>query len=85
MACATVWCLQESTDEESEEFKEVLVRLSGKRLRRGCSPTAEILLSGVFVLLRMLDFLVSIDFDLSKIAKLNAAFSKLLQKSKKIV
>jgi len=85
MACATVWCLQESTDEESEEFKSVLVRLSGKRLKRGRSPTAEILLSGLFVLLRMFDFLVSIDFDLSKIAKLNATFSKLLQKTKKIV
>jgi hypothetical protein len=79
------WCLQESTDEESEEFKEVLVRLSGKRLKRGRSPTAEILLSGLFVLLRMFDFLVSIDFNLPKIEKLNANFNKLLKKQKKDV
>jgi len=83
MACATVWCLQESTVKESEEFKEILVRLSGKRLKRGRPPTAEILLSGLFVFLRIFDFLVSIDFDLSKIAKLNAAFNKLLPKQKK--
>ena len=78
MACAVVWNLQRSDDEQSEEFKSVLVRLSGKRLKRGRSPTPGILLSGLFVLLRMVDFLTEMDFDLEKIAKLKTALDKYL-------
>jgi hypothetical protein len=85
MACATVWHLQESTDVESEELKEVLVRLSGKRLKRGRSPTAEILLSGLFVWLQMFDFLVSIDFDLTKAISTNSTLGKIIENRKKLV
>jgi len=70
MACAIVWSLQKSEDEQSEAFKSVLVRLSGKRLKRGRSPTPGILMAGLFVLLQMIDFLTEIDFDMSKIALL---------------
>jgi hypothetical protein len=85
MACATVWCLQESTDEESEELKSVLVRLSGRSLKRGRPPSAEILLSGLFVWLQMFDFLVSIDFDLTKVISTNSTIGKILQNRKKHV
>jgi hypothetical protein len=51
-------------------FKAVLVRLSGKRVARGRSPTPGVLLSGLFVLLQMVDFLIDIDFDLSKVPEL---------------
>jgi hypothetical protein len=85
MACAAVWCLQESTDEESEELKAVLVRLSGKRLKRGRPPTAEILLSGLFVWLQMFDFWVSIDFDLTKVISTNSTLGKIMEKRKKHV
>jgi hypothetical protein len=38
MACSVLWGLQVSEDDESEAFKSVLVRLSGKgRMRRLCS------------------------------------------------
>ena len=66
MACAVVWRLHVSQDSEPEEKKDVWGRLSGKRLKRGRSPTAEMVLSGLFVCLLMFDFLVSIDFDLTK-------------------
>ena len=79
LACALVWSLQKSDDEQSEAFKQVLVRLSGKRLKRGRSPTPGILLSGLFVLLRMLDFLTEIDFDLTKIAKIKNNLDKCLK------
>ena len=70
MACALVWCLQSNESEESVEFQQVLVRLSGKRLKRGHPPTPGILLSGLFVLLRIFDFLNHIHFDLSQITQL---------------
>ena len=79
MACAVVWCLQRDDSPESEEFKQVLVRLSGKRLKWGRSPTPGILLSGLFVLLRMVDFLTDIDFDMSKIAKLKTTLNERLK------
>jgi len=78
MACAVVWCLQQDESSESVEFQQVLVRLSGKRLKRGRSPTPGILLSGLFVLMRMLDFLTEMDFDLTKITKLKNALDKCL-------
>jgi len=78
MACAVVWSLQASEDDESETFKSVLVRLSGKRVGRGRSPTAGVLLSGLKVLLQIFDFLTHIDFDLSKIALLKETFEKLM-------
>jgi hypothetical protein len=57
MACAVAWSLQRDESPASEEFKRVLVRLSGKRLKRGRSPTPGILLSGLFVWFRVWDFL----------------------------
>jgi len=77
MACALVWSLQKNESPESEEFKRVLVRLSGKRLKRGHPPTPGILLSGLFVLLRIFDFLTYINFDLSQITQLKTTFAKL--------
>jgi hypothetical protein len=85
MACATVWSLRESTDAESEELKEVLGRLSGKRLKRGRPPSSEILLSGLFVWLQMFDFLVSIDFDLTKVISTNSTLKKIIENRKKNV
>ena len=85
MACAVVWSLQTSNDAESEAFKAVLVRLSGKRLKRGTPPTPGVLLKGLFVLLQLFDFLTHIDFDLDKIAKLKNTFEKLMPKTGKVV
>jgi len=85
MACAVVWSLQRSNDEQSEAFKSVLVRLSGKRLKRGRSPTPGILLSGLFVLIQMIDFLKDIDFDLEKIMLLETTLNKYQMKTKKDV
>ena len=85
MACSTAWRLQASQDSESEELKKVLVRLSGKRLKRGRPPSAEMLLSGLFVWLQMFDFLGSIDFDLTKVIRANSALEKIMEKRKKLV
>jgi len=78
MASAVVWSLQRDESPESAAFQEVLVRLSGKRLKRGRSPTPGILLSGLFVLLRIFDFLSHINFDLSQITQLKTNLEKLV-------
>ena len=85
MACAVVWSLQANGDAESEAFKLVLVRLSGKRLKRGSPPTAGVLLSGLFVWLQMIDFIAHIDADLTKIEQLKTKFNKLLPRMEKNV
>ena len=85
MACAVVWKLQRDESATSMEFQKVLVRLSGKRLKRGRSPTPGILLSGLFVLCQMLDFLTEMDFDIEKIKKLKIACEKCLPRGIKDV
>jgi hypothetical protein len=85
MAVALVWHLQRDESAESAEFQQVLVRLSGKRLKRGRPPTPGILLSGLFVLLRIFDFLSHLDFDMNKIHTLKNTFEKLLPGMIKLV
>jgi hypothetical protein len=85
MACSVVWSLQRAEDEPSVAFKSVLVRLSGKRVARGRSPTPGVLLSGLFVLLQMVDFLIDIDFDLSKVPELQNFLGKFLPTPRKDV
>jgi hypothetical protein len=65
-----VWSLQWSENGKPESFKQGLVRLSGRRWKRGRAPTARVLLSGLFVLFQRCDFLEYMDFDLEKIAQL---------------
>jgi len=85
MACSVVWSLQQSDDTASVAFQSVLVRLSGKRLKRGHPPTAGVLLSGLFVWLRMVDFLTDIDFDMDKITQMNDTLNTLLPRLRKNV
>jgi hypothetical protein len=69
MGAAMVWNLQRNEHVEAQEFKQMLVRLSGKAQKRGRPPAAETLLSGLFVLMRLFDFLDAMDYDLTKINK----------------
>jgi hypothetical protein len=69
MGAALIWNLQRNENVDAQEFKQVLVRLSGKAQKRGRPPTAGTLLSGLFVLLRLFDFLDVLDYDLTKIIK----------------
>jgi hypothetical protein len=72
MACVVVWNLQQQDAPESEETKRLLVRLSGRRMKRGISSTTPALLAGYFVLLSMCDLLEHSDYDLRKIKRLAA-------------
>jgi hypothetical protein len=53
--------------------------LSGKSQKQGKPPTAGTLLSGLFVLIRIIDFLDLVNDDQKKIKKLRATIKKLLQ------
>lgn len=70
MAAATIWSLQRTTGDDATEFKDLLVKLSGKTVKRTKPHTSGALLSGLFVLLRIFDFLDQVDFDPGKIAKI---------------
>jgi hypothetical protein len=78
MAAAMVWRLQRNTSPEAEELKKVLTQLSGKSHKRGRPPTAGILISGLFVLLQILDYLDAIGDDLNQITKLRSLLKKCL-------
>jgi hypothetical protein len=69
MAVATIWSLQSTPGEEATAFKDLLVKLSGKTVKRTRPHTCGALLSGLFVLLRIFDFLEQVDFDVEKIKK----------------
>jgi hypothetical protein len=79
MASSVVWSLQRNTSVEAEELKVVLVKLSGKSQKHGKPPTAGTLLSGLFVLIRIIDFLDLVNDDPKKIKKIRATIKKLLQ------
>ncbi len=72
MACVVVWNLQRQETPEAEATKQLLVRLSGRRMKRDVPFTAPVLLAGYFVMLSMCDLLEHTDYDLRKIKTLAA-------------
>jgi len=61
MACLTVWHLQQDASEPAKKLKAILVRLSGRQMKRGVTDTAPALLAGLEKLLAVLDLLESHD------------------------
>jgi hypothetical protein len=63
MACVVVWRLQADDSPPAEELKNVLVRLSGRQIKRGHPPTAPALLAGLHALLAVLALLDQYDLQ----------------------
>jgi hypothetical protein len=63
MACVVVWRLQADSSAAAEELKGILIRLSGRQMKRDCPHTAPALLAGLWVLLSMLELLEHQDLD----------------------
>jgi hypothetical protein len=63
MACVVVWEVARGEGKEAERLRTVLVRLSGRQLRRGKSYTEPALLAGLWVLLWMLELLEHYDLE----------------------
>jgi len=70
MACVVVWQLQMNSTPEAVELKNVLIRLSGRQMKRTCPHTAPALLAGLWTILAMLSLLQH--YKLSEIKKLAA-------------
>ena len=61
MACVLVWRLARSESPHAAKLRKVLVRLSGRQMRRGKEFTEPALLAGLWVLLSMLSLLENHD------------------------
>jgi hypothetical protein len=70
MACVVAWTLQHDNSPASAEFKRVLVKLSGRRMKYGAKSTAPALLAGYFVYLSMIDFLNHSPYSLDQLQSL---------------
>ena len=57
MACALVWQLERHPAPEAADLRRLLVRLSGRQMKRGQNHTAPALLAGLWVYLAMLEAL----------------------------
>jgi hypothetical protein len=70
MACAVVWSLQHDSAPAAKEFRQVLVRLSGRKMKYGVQHTAPALLAGYFVYLSMIDVLSHSQYNLAALQSL---------------
>ena len=70
MACVVVWQLQRATEPEAVAVRDLLVRLSGRQVRRG-HVTAPALLAGLWTFLAALELVEHYDLaDLKRMARL---------------
>jgi hypothetical protein len=70
MACVVVWQLQADKSPKAIEFKNVLVRLSGRQMKRAQPHTSPALLTGWWLLLSMRAMLKQ--YDLRTLKRLPA-------------
>ena len=68
MACVIVWQLAQDDSPEAAQFRDILIRLSGRQMKRGCAFTMPTLLAGLWGLLSMFSILE--DHNLTDIQKL---------------
>lgn len=70
MACVVIWNLERQDTPQAQEFKEVLIKLSGRRMKRGVAHTTPALLAGYFNFLAMTELLEHTNYDLRKLKSL---------------
>ena len=63
MACVTVWQLARSEHPQAEPVRKLLVRLSGRQMKRGRAYTMPALLAGLWSLLAMLEVMETHSID----------------------
>jgi hypothetical protein len=57
MACVLIWQIARDASPEANRLRRLLIRLSGRQMKRGIAFTEPALLEGLWVLLAMLDTL----------------------------
>jgi hypothetical protein len=73
MACVLAWNLERDDTPEGRQMAALLVRLSGRQMKRARPVTASALLAGLFVLLPMLALLAEYDNDPTELIRLAKA------------
>ena len=68
MACVVVWQLERCTEPAAVALRQLLVRLSGRQMKRERPTTAPALLAGLWIFLSMLQVLEH--YDLSELRRL---------------
>jgi Transposase DDE domain len=63
MACVVVWQLLADESKPSQELKDILIRLSGRQMKRDHPHTAPAVLAGLWVLLSMINLLEHVSLD----------------------
>jgi hypothetical protein len=77
MACVLIWQLARSSEPEAATLRGLLIRLSGRQMKKGQAFTMPALLAGMWVLLAMLEVLQGHDVtELQKLADFVLAGSK---------
>jgi hypothetical protein len=77
MACVVIWQLQADDTPQATELKKILIRLSGRQMKRTRPHTAPALLAGLWVMLSMLALLEHYDLDaLRRLADRNPFFRR---------
>ncbi|MGI8978696.1 MAG: hypothetical protein ACR2FY_05690 [Pirellulaceae bacterium] len=70
MACVVVWQLAQDESPAAVQLRDILIRLSGRQMKRGCKFTMPALLAGLWGLLSMFSVLEEHNLtDLRKLAK----------------
>lgn len=79
VACVLVKQLEASQSEAADTFRRHLIRLSGRRMKRGVDFTSPALLAGYYVHLNMLDYLQATPMSLKEMKDMeNAALREIL-------
>jgi hypothetical protein len=69
MACVVVWQVARSAEPEAAQFRQLLVELSGRQMKRKCQFTEPAMLAGLNILLAMLNLLERYDLqDIKELA-----------------
>jgi hypothetical protein len=70
MACVMVWRLERETSAQAKRMKDLLVRLSGRQMKRRRPHTAPALLAGLMILLPLLELLEKPPEELAELQQL---------------
>jgi hypothetical protein len=71
MACVLVWQVARDESPDAAQLRDILIRLSGRQMKRGCRFTLPALLAGLWNLLAMFSILEQHDLaDLHRLARL---------------
>ena len=77
MACVVIWQLAQDDSPEAVQLRDILIRLSGRQMKRGCAFTMPALLAGLWGLLSMFSILEDHNLaDLQKLAQQVLSFPR---------